>query len=436
MIDHLNGRGDLFVIDASAGADVEYGIAIRVVTTMAWHALFARQLFRRPGRDALASAKPDYLILAAPECHADPGRHGTNSEAFIVADFRRRIILIAGTQYAGEIKKSVFTTLNHILPDRGVFPMHCSANVGAGGDVALFFGLSGTGKTTLSADPDRRLIGDDEHGWSDRGIFNFEGGCYAKCIRLSEEREPQIYRALRFGSVLENVVVDPDTGVVDFDSDEITENTRAAYPVEFIDHAIPEGKCDAHPKAIVFLTCDAFGVLPPISRLTTDQAMYHFLSGYTAKLAGTEAGMGSEPQATFSTGFGQPFLTRRPMVYATMLAERMARHGSSCYLINTGWIAGGFGVGRRIDLSATRAMVAAALGGSLKGVDTVTDPIFGLHVPVGIEGVPPKLLMPRQTWPKADQYDEKAKHLALLFRENFKKFPDATQSVRAAEPRG
>ncbi|QDV92448.1 Phosphoenolpyruvate carboxykinase [ATP] [Phycisphaerae bacterium RAS2] len=434
-IAHLNDQ-ELFVTDAWAGADEQYGMPIRLVGTKAWHSLFARQLFRRSTQKQMESAKPEYVILSAPDLHADPGKDGTNSEAFICADFTRRIILVAGTHYAGENKKSIFTVLNHTLPDRGVFPMHCSANVGPNGDVALFFGLSGTGKTTLSADPQRRLIGDDEHGWSDRGVFNFEGGCYAKCIRLSPEREPQIYNALRFGAVLENVVIDPATRAVDFDSDRYTENTRAAYPIDFIDNAIPEGRADAHPRAIVFLTCDAFGVMPPISRLSPEQAMYHFLSGYTAKLAGTEAGVGSEPQAAFSTCFGAPFMTRNPMVYANLLADRMKKHDAQCFLINTGWGGGPFGVGKRIDLASTRAMVHAALGGKLKEVETVTDPVFGLHIPTRVPEVEADILLPRKTWKDAAAYDAKAKHLAGLFKENFTKFTAATAEVKAAGPRG
>ncbi len=432
--DYLNQQ-ELFVIDAYAGADAEYGMPIRVVTTKAWHGMFARQLFRRPDADAMASNQPEFVILGAPDCHADPSRHGTVSEAFVVVNFAKKLVLIGGTHYAGEIKKSIFTILNHLLPERGVFPMHCSANVGEAGDTALFFGLSGTGKTTLSTDPERRLIGDDEHGWSDRGVFNFEGGCYAKCIRLSREREPEIYNALRFGSVLENVVVDASTRIVDFDSDHYTENTRAAYPIEHIENAIPEGLANSHPKAIIFLTCDAFGVLPPISRLTTEQAMYHFLSGYTAKLAGTEAGVGSEPQATFSTGFGQPFLTRSPMVYARMLAEKIAKHGSTCYLVNTGWTGGSFGTGHRIRLSATRALVSAALRGELREVPTKNDPIFDLRTPTRVPGVPEELLDPRRSWKDVAAYDSKARHLAELFVKNFEKFPDATAEVKAAGPK-
>lgn len=433
-IEHLNMR-DLFVVDAWAGADKEYGLPIRLITTKAWHALFARQLFRRPTKTEIIESKPEFLILGAPDCLADPAVDGTNSEAYVIADFARKIILIGGTHYAGEIKKSIFTTMNYLLPEKSVFPMHCSANVGPHDDVALFFGLSGTGKTTLSADPNRRLIGDDEHGWSDRGVFNFEGGCYAKCIRLTEEREPQIYHALKFGAVLENVVVNPETRVTDFDDAKFTENTRAAYPVEYIDNAILEGYANSHPVAVIFLTCDAFGVLPPIARLTPEQAMYHFLSGYTAKLAGTEAGVGSEPQATFSTGFGQPFLPRDPMVYARLLAEKIKKHGSSCYFINTGWCGGPYGVGHRIDLGATRAMVTEALKGELKDVKTVEDPVFGLHIPNKVRGVSPELLIPKQTWADGNAYDTKARELASLFTKNFEKFPTATADVKAAGPR-
>ncbi len=433
-LDHLSTR-EMFVVDALVGADEQYGIPLRVVTTKAWHALFARQLFRRPTREQMENAKPEWVVLGVPDSLADPKAHGIHSEAYIVADFTRKLILIGGTHYAGEIKKSLFTVMNYVLPEKGVFPMHCSANVGKGGDVALFFGLSGTGKTTLSADPDRQLIGDDEHGWSDRGVFNFEGGCYAKCIKLSREKEPQIYSAIRFGSVLENVEIDAVTRAVLFDSDRFTENTRAAYPVDFIDNAVPSGKVDRHPTAVIFLTCDAFGVLPPISRLTPEQAMYHFLSGYTAKLAGTEAGVGSEPSATFSTGFGAPFLPRDPMVYAKLLAEKIKKHGSRCYLINTGWAGGPYGVGKRIDLAATRAIVTAALTGSIKDVETATDPIFGLHIPTKIAGVSPELLMPRKTWSDAAAYDAKARDLAERFVKNFDKFESATAEVKAAGPR-
>ena len=432
-IDHLNQQ-ELFVVDAEAGASVDHKITVRLITNKAWHALFARQLFRRPPRETLKEAQPEWVILGAPTCKADAKKYGINSDAFVLADFARRTIVIGGTQYAGEIKKSIFTVMNYILPTQGVFPMHCSANVGPHGDVALFFGLSGTGKTTLSADPARRLIGDDEHGWSNKGVFNFEGGCYAKCIKLSEKNEPQIYNALRFGCVVENVEVDPDTRITNFDSNRYTENTRAAYPLDFIDNAIDTGRADAHPTAVVFLTCDAFGVLPPISLLTPEQAMYHFLSGYTAKVAGTEAGV-TEPQATFSTGFGEPFLPRDPMEYANMLAAKIQQHGSQCYLINTGWQGGGFGVGSRIDLPSTRAMVSAALVGALRGVNTETDAVFGLRMPKRVAGVDEKLLLPWQTWSDRAAYDKAAQHLAGLFKENFTKFETATDEVKAAGPR-
>lgn len=431
-IDYLNQR-DLFVIDAWVGADHEYGMPLRVVSTHAFPGLFSRQAFRRPGQDEIPNMKPQWLVLAAPECFADPAKFGIRSEVYVLADFTRRLVVIGGSGYAGEIKKSIFTVMNYELPPRGVFPMHCSANLGTGGDVALFFGLSGTGKTTLSADPARRLIGDDEHGWSDRGIFNFEGGCYAKCINLSAKNEPQIFNALRWGAVLENVIFDDHEHTVDFFDLTITENTRAAYPLEYIDNALPEGRVDRHPRTVVFLTCDAFGVLPPISKLTTEQAMYHFLSGYTAKLAGTEAGI-NEPQATFSTGFGQPFLPRDPMVYAKLLAEKLNRHGATCYFLNTGWCGGPYGVGKRMNLPATRAMLTAALEGKLADVPTQTDPIFGLHVPTAVPGVSPELLIPRKCWPDGAAYDRKAKELAALFVKNFDKFPGATPDVKAAAP--
>jgi len=435
LITRFQDTRELFVVDAHAGAAPDYRTPIRVVTTHAWHALFARQLFRRPTDEEMQKTRPEWVVLSAPDCLATPDTHGTHSEAFIAADFSKKMILIGGTHYAGEIKKSIFTVMNYILPERNIFPMHCSANVGDEGDVALFFGLSGTGKTTLSADPNRRLIGDDEHGWSDKGVFNFEGGCYAKCIKLTEEREPQIYNALKFGCVLENIDLDRRTRNADFDSAKFTENTRAAYPVEFIDNAILEGYADSHPTAVVFLTCDAFGVLPPISRLTPDQAMYHFLSGYTAKLAGTEAGVGSEPQATFSTGFGEPFLPRDPMVYAELLAAKIKKHGSQCFFINTGWHKGPYGVGERIDLKATRAMVSAVLSGALRDVQTTTDPIFGLHIPRSVPGVDTKLLTPRETWTDKNAYDAKARQLAELFNRNFGKFSSATAEVKAAGPK-
>jgi phosphoenolpyruvate carboxykinase (ATP) len=424
-----------YVIDAWAGADPQWRLPIRVVCELPWHALFAKQLFRRPPAEEVARLVPEFVVLAAPGCKADGDADGVHSEAFVLVNFERKMVLIGGTYYAGEIKKSIFMVMNHILPERGVFPMHCSANVGADGDTALFFGLSGTGKTTLSADPDRRLIGDDEHGWSDRGVFNFEGGCYAKCIRLSPKHEPQIYAALRFGAVLENVVIDENTRVPDYDDGSITENTRAAYPLEYIDNAVEEGLVQSHPRAVIFLTCDAFGVLPPVSRLSTPQAMYHFLSGYTAKVAGTEAGMGDEPQATFSTGFGAPFLPRPPMVYAKMLAERMESHRSRCYLINTGWSGGPYGVGSRIRLEYTRAMVRATLSGALDNVPSAPDPIFGVQVPKTCPGVPAEILDARSTWKDRDAYAAKAADLARLFQDNIRKFAGISAEVAAAGPK-
>jgi len=431
---NLQGR-DLFVCDANAGADPRHRLPIRVIAEYAWHSLFARQLFRRPTEAELAADAPAFTVIAAPGFRTDPAVDGTNSEACIALSLEKRIVLIVGTRYAGEIKKSIFTVMNHLLPDQGVFPMHCSANLGRDGDVALFFGLSGTGKTTLSADPARRLIGDDEHGWSNGGVFNFEGGCYAKCIRLSPEREPQIYSAIRFGSVLENVVIDPVTRTPNYDSDAITENTRVAYPLEFIDNAVTEGFVARHPRAVIFLTCDAFGILPPMARLTPSQAMYYFLSGYTAKLAGTEAGMGSTPQVTFSACFGAPFLTRRPMVYADMLAERLKKHDARCFLINTGWSGGAFGEGQRIRLPHTRAMIDAVLSGAISENDCRPDPIFGLAVPRQCPGVDPQVLDARSAWKNPAQYDAKAKELAARFAQNFKSFAGLTRDVIEAGPR-
>lgn len=430
---HLSSRR-VFVTDSWACADPEHRLGVRLVTELAWHALFARQLFRPPSKGELASFVPDWTVMGAPTFEADPITDGTNSGAFVALDFTRRRVLIVGTHYAGEIKKSIFTVLNFLLPTRGVFPMHCSANVGSGGDVALFFGLSGTGKTTLSADPSRKLVGDDEHGWSDEGVFNFEGGCYAKCIRLSAEKEPQIWGAVRHGAVVENVVVDPVTGEVDFDDASITENTRAAYPLGFIDGAVPEGRA-GHASSIVFLTADAFGVLPPIARLSPDQAAYHFLSGFTSKLAGTETGLGAEPQITFSTCFGAPFLPLHPSVYAEMLTRKIKQHGVRVYLVNTGWTGGPFGVGERIDLDATRRMVSSAVAGDLDHAPTRTDPIFGFEVPLSIPEVPSTLLDPRETWSDPGGYDAKAKDLAQRFIENFERFSgEVAESVTAAGP--
>lgn len=431
ILNHYRGR-NLYVRDMFAGADPSTRIAIRVVTETAWHNLFASQLFIRPEPGTTEDHDPGFTILNAPTCKADPATDGTASETFIVVNLGRKLVLIGGTAYAGEIKKSIFTIMNYLLPMQGVLSMHCSANIGAGGDTALFFGLSGTGKTTLSADPQRRLIGDDEHGWSDQGVFNIEGGCYAKCIRLSPETEPQIYNAIRTGAVLENVVMNESTGEIDYDSDALTENTRAAYPLHHIENAVIPS-LGGHPKNVVFLTCDAFGVLPPIARLTPDQAMYHFLSGYTAKVAGTEAGV-TEPEATFSSCFGAPFLPLPPQTYANMLGERLAKHQSRCWLINTGWSGGGCGVGRRIKLAYTRAMVQAALAGQLDSVDYQDDAAFKVAVPRSCPGVPSEVLMPRSTWSDPGAYDQKARRLAGLFLENFGQFENVPSRIVAAGP--
>ncbi len=420
---HLEGR-DLYVVDGYLGAEPEHAIKLRVIAELAWHALFAQQLFRRPERSDLDGFQPDFVVVSAPNFEAVPDRDGTNSEAFVGLDLERKQVLICGTHYAGEIKKSLFTSANYLMPQEGVLPMHCSANVGARGDVALFFGLSGTGKTTLSADPARRLIGDDEHGWSSRGVFNFEGGCYAKCIRLSPEKEPQIWSAIRFGAVVENAVVDEATRVVDYNDASITENTRAAYPIEFIPGYVPEGRA-GHARCIVFLTADAFGVLPPIARLSPAGARYHFLSGFTSKLAGTEAGLGREPEATFSTCFGAPFLPVKPSVYSQMLGERIAEHDVRVFLVNTGWTGGPYGVGRRIELTSTRAMVNAAISGALDSVETKSHPIFNLDVPVSCPGVPDDVLDPQATWTDPDEYDEHARELARMFVKNFERFRDS-----------
>jgi phosphoenolpyruvate carboxykinase (ATP) len=430
VMDHLRGR-ELFVQDLFSGADSTYRLPIRVINEYAWHNLFVRELFVRPSDEELRNHSPQFTIISAPEFLADPKRDGTRTEAFVIVNFTRRIVLIGGTKYAGEMKKSIFGVMNFLLPQNNVFPMHCSANVGGNGETALFFGLSGTGKTTLSADPNRRLIGDDEHGWSPAGIFNFEGGCYAKCIKLSQENEPQIWNAIRFGSVLENVTLDPVTHVPDYNDDSRTENTRCAYPVEFIDNAVIPG-VGGHPKNIIFLTADAFGVMPPISRLSTDQAMFHFLSGYTAKVAGTEAGV-KEPQPNFSTCFGAPFMPLPPKVYAEMLGKRMKEHNAQCWLVNTGWFGGPYGVGSRMKLPYTRAMVNAAIEGKLNNVEFEKDPAFGLTVPKTVPGVPPEFLRARDAWPDKAAYDKAAADLIARFVKNFERF-DAPDNVRAAAP--
>ncbi|MEO8032390.1 MAG: phosphoenolpyruvate carboxykinase [Gemmatimonadota bacterium] len=420
VVTHLQGQ-EVFVQDLFGGADPAYRLPVRFVTPNAWHALFVNNMFIRPGAADLAGFTPGFTVLHAPEMQADPARHGTRSSTFIAINFAERLILIGGTRYAGELKKSIFSVLNYLLPARGVVPMHCSANIGPHGDTAIFFGLSGTGKTTLSADPSRGLIGDDEHGWSDQGVFNFEGGCYAKIIRLSKESEPEIFAASRtFGSVIENAVVDPITRAVDYDSQGITENTRVCYPIEFIANHVASGR-GGQPKNVVFLTADAFGVLPPIARLTADQAMYHFLSGYTAKVAGTERGV-TEPTATFSSCFGAPFLPRHPSVYAKMLGERIAKTNARVWLVNTGWSGGAYGTGSRMKLSYTRSMLRAALSGMLDKAEFRVDPNFGLEVPTAVTDVPANLLNPRDTWSDTAAYDAQARKLALMFRTNFENF--------------
>ena len=432
MLNFWQGQ-DAFVQDCFGGADSAYTMPIRVVAQRAWHCLFARQLFVRPDPLKTEEHVPEFTLFFAPKFYADPSKDGTRSQTVIVINFAKKTVIIAGTEYAGELKKSVFTILNYLLPARNVMPMHCSANVGKDGRVALFFGLSGTGKTTLSADPERRLIGDDEHGWSDRGVFNFEGGCYAKCIHLSQEKEPQIWNAIRFGTVLENVVMDPELRLLNFDSDELTENTRAAYRVNFIDNAVIPG-VGGHPTHVVFLTADAFGVLPPISRLTPDQVMYHFLSGYTAKLAGTERGLGKEPSATFSACFGEPFLPRHPTVYAKMLGERLERHNVTCYLVNTGWVGGAFGVGERMSLKYTRALVNAAVAGDLDNVPAEPHPVFRVLVPKSAPGVPSELLDARSQWKDGAAYDRAAEELSARFRKNFEKFGQVAEHILEAAP--
>jgi len=437
MIEHAKGR-DLFVQDLVGGADEAHALKSRVITEYAWHALFIRNLLIRPERAALSAFVPELTILNLPSFKADPARHGCRTETVIALDLTRGLVLIGGTSYAGEMKKSVFTVLNYLLPEKDVMPMHCSANVGPNGDAAVFFGLSGTGKTTLSADPSRTLIGDDEHGWGEHGIFNFEGGCYAKTIRLSREAEPEIYGTTeRFGTVLENVVLD-ENRIPNFDDGSLTENTRCAYPLHFIPNASETGKA-GHPKNIIMLTADAFGVMPPIARLTPEQAMYHFLSGYTAKVAGTEKGV-TEPEATFSTCFGAPFMPRHPSEYGNLLRRLIADHGVNCWLVNTGWTGGAYGVGRRMPIKATRALLSAALDGSLNSAEFRVDPNFGFEVPVAVDGVDTAILDPRSTWADAEAYDRMAERLVDMFVSNFTAFEahvdtsvrDAAPGVRAA----
>ncbi|CAN5495913.1 phosphoenolpyruvate carboxykinase (ATP) [soil metagenome] len=433
MLAYLQGK-DLFVQDCFVGADKRYQMPIRVITDAAWHSLFAHNMFIQPKGDQGHGQRPEFTVIQAPGFHAAPEIDGTRSEVFIVLNFGEQTVLIGGTEYAGEIKKSIFTVMNFLLPQLDVMSMHCSANMSHEGEVAIFFGLSGTGKTTLSADPTRLLIGDDEHGWSDDGVFNFEGGCYAKVIKLDPGAEPEIYETTRkFGTILENVAIDPRTGRIDLDDASLTENTRAAYPISHIPNAAREGT-GGHPTNIIMLTADAYGVIPPIARLTPNQAMYHFLSGYTAKVAGTERGV-TEPSATFSTCFGAPFMALSPTVYARLLGERIAKHGSDVWMVNTGWTGGPYGVGQRMKIGYTRAMVSAALDGSLKDVQTRHEPVFGLEAPVSCPNVPDEVLDPRGTWANPAAYDAQAAKLASMFVANFEQFgPDVAEQVRDAGP--
>jgi phosphoenolpyruvate carboxykinase (ATP) len=434
MLKYLEGR-ELYALDCYAGADPEYRLPVRIINEYAWHNLFVRHMFI-PVIDKAAQAAhaPEFTVIDIPSFAADPKVDGTNSDVFIFLNFAKKLVLIGGTSYAGEMKKSIFTVMNYLLPLRDTMPMHCSANVGQDGDVALFFGLSGTGKTTLSSDPERNLIGDDEHGWSDKGVFNFEGGCYAKMIRLSAEAEPQIYATTkRFGTVLENVTVDPETRALKLDDDSKTENTRGAYPLSYIQNSVPSGQA-GHPTNIVMLTADAFGVLPPIARLSPAGAMYHFLSGYTAKVAGTEKGV-TEPKATFSTCFGAPFMVWDPNVYAKLLGDRIARHKAKVWLVNTGWTGGAYGTGKRMKIAHTRAMIHAALSGALDDASFETDPVFNVDVPVSVPDVPDDVLKPRNTWTDKSAYDAQAKKLARMFVDNFKTFEaTATDEVKKAGP--
>lgn len=428
MVAYLQNR-EIFVFDGFAGADTRHTKAFRIVNELASQNLFIHQLLLRPTAEQLADYKADFTIICVPGFKCDPQRDHTHSEAAIMIDYEKKLVLIAGSQYAGEIKKSVFSVMNYLMPKEGVFPMHCSANIGKDGDSAIFFGLSGTGKTTLSADPNRKLIGDDEHGWADESVFNFEGGCYAKCIDLTEESEPEIYRAIRFGALVENVIVDPETRRPDYADSSLTENTRVGYPVDYIPNAAIPGVC-ATPKTVIFLTADAYGVLPPISRLDEKQAMYYFVSGFTSKLAGTERGITS-PGPTFSTCFGAPFMPLDPSVYAKMLAEKVAKSGAKVYLVNTGWN----GTGKRMKLSYTRAMVTAALNGELEKAEFVTDPYFGVAVPTSCPNVPEELMIPANTWKDKAAYEAKAKELARSFVENFKKYDKMPADVVAAGPK-
>ena len=434
LLAYFQGK-DLYVFDGFIGSDLKFRLPIRIVNELAYQNLFARDMFILPTLEELTALDPEFTCICAPGFKAIPEVDGTHSEAFIMVSFERKIVIIGGSGYAGEIKKSMFSVMNFLLPNKGGLPMHCSCNVGKEDDVALFFGLSGTGKTTLSADPERFLVGDDEHGWSDTGVFNFEGGCYAKTIRLSKEGEPEIYNAIKFGSILENVVMDDETRVPDYDDAKYTENTRAAYPIEHIPDAVIPGVV-GHPKTIIFLTADAYGVLPPISKLTKEQAMYQFLSGYTSKLAGTERGV-TEPEATFSTCFGAPFLPHDPMVYADLLGKKIEEHDTNVFLVNTGWVGGKAGEVKRMKLSYTRAMVKAALNGDLDDVELEEDPIFGLFIPKQIPNseVPAEVLVPKNVWEDKDRYEKYAKRLAEKYRDNFKKFNGVTNDVKNAGPK-
>ena len=437
VLAYLQGK-EVYVQDCCAGSDPKHQTHIRVITEQAWHSLFARNMFIQiRDMDKLETHEPAFTVIQVPGFKAVPAIDGTNSEVFVIVDFGKQLVLIGGTSYAGEIKKSVFSILNYLLPQKqSVLSMHCSANIGKKGDSAVFFGLSGTGKTTLSADPARKLIGDDEHGWSDRGVFNFEGGCYAKVIRLSKKSEPEIHECTRrFGTLLENVVLDTDTRRLNLDDGSLTENTRASYPITHIKNAVLNGM-GGHPDNVIMLTCDAYGVMPPVSKLTPEQAMYHFISGYTAKVAGTEKGMSREPTAIFSTCFGAPFMSLHPSVYADMLGERIAKHNVSCWLVNTGWTGGPYGVGHRVEIKYTRAMIKAILEGQLDKVETKEDPVFGIHVPIKVKGVPDEILFPRNTWKNPETYDEKAKELANQFIENFKEYEsNVDKKILDASPR-
>jgi phosphoenolpyruvate carboxykinase (ATP) len=433
MTEYLAGK-DLYVLDAWAGAHPKHRLGLRVISEIAWHNLFARQLFIRTTPEEQKVHQPEWKIYSAPNLKADPAKDGTKSEVAVCLHFGRKEILIIGTHYAGEMKKGIFTVLNYLLPQKNILPMHCSANIGKKKDVALFFGLSGTGKTSLSADPIRDLIGDDEHGWGDDGVFNFEGGCYAKCIRLSKEKEPQIWNAIRFGSVIENVVVDPATRIPKFEDGSVTENTRVAYPLDFIENAVPSGM-GGTPNAVIFLSCDAFGVLPPMVRLSPEQAMYHFMSGYTSAMAGTEAGTGKEPKPTFSACFGAPFLPLPPTTYAKMLSERLQKNKIPCWLINTGWHSGPADKTKRIPIAYNRASIAAILSGELSNVKFIKDPVFGFEVPEKCSGIPDQELQPRKLWSDAAAYDATIKDLASRFKKNFEQFTEASADIVNAGPK-